>query len=137
MRDRSEQHRQDRQAQERGDLDALLQQAIRSRTYPPRPSEEMFHAEDDTDSHRRGLLGRSWARLGWEWEFGAWRRWWLQLVSHEGAEVLQPRWAVAQALTALVLPGTLLYLFLLSRFDVTQIVIAMQIGLSMIIERGW
>lgn len=135
MRDRSKQHGQ---AQERCDLDALLQQAIRSRTRPPRPSEEMSHAEDDdVNSHRRGPLGRSWACLRWEWEFGAWRRWWPQLVSHEGAEVLRPRWAVAQALTALVLPGALLYLFLLSQFDITQIVMAMQIGLSVVAGRGW
>jgi hypothetical protein len=94
--------------------------------------------DDDVNSHRRGPLGRSWARLEWKWEFGAWRRWWLQLASHEDAEVLRPRWAVAQALTALVLPGTLLYLlFLLSQFDITQIVVAVQIGLSVVVGRGW
>lgn len=134
MRDRSKQHRQ---AQERCDLDALIQQAIRSPAHSPRLDEESAQARDDVDSHRRGPLGRSWARLRWEWEFGPWRQWWLQFMSHEGAEALQLRWAVAQALAALALPGALLYLFLLPQFDITQIVMAIQIGLSVVAGRGW
>jgi hypothetical protein len=44
---------------------------------------------------------------------------------------------VAQALTALVLPGAILYLFLWSQLDVIQIVMATQIGLSVLVGRGW
>lgn len=134
MRDRSKQHRQ---AQERRDLDALIQQAIRSTAHSPRLDEELAQARDDVDSHRRGPLGRSWARLRWEWEFGTWRQWWLQFMSYESTKALPPRWAVAQALTALALPGALLYLFLLPQFDITQIVMAIQIGLSVVAGRGW
>lgn len=127
-----------RQPQEQYDLDVLLQQAIKSRAHSLKLSEEMPHAKsDDINSHRRGPLGRAWARLGWEREFGLWRRWWLRLASRQGAKVFEPRWAVAQALAALVLPGALLYLLLLSQFDITQIVMAVQIGLSVVVGRGW
>lgn len=127
-----------RQPQERYDLDVLLQQAIKSRAHSSRPSEEVPHTEgDDVNSHRRGPLGRAWARLRWEWEFGPWRRWWMQLLSHRETEAQQPHWAVAQALIALTLPGALIYFFLAWQLDVPQIVMAMQIGLSILIGKGW
>lgn len=95
-------------------------------------STKQQYADDGVGSHRRGSLGRAWARLQWEWEFGAWRRWWLQLWP-EDTEAAQPHWAVAQALVTLALPGALLYLFLAWQLDVQQIVMAMQIGLSVML----
>lgn len=135
MRDRSS--KQNRSAKERCDLEVLLREAIRSASRLPISGEAAPRIGDDIDSHRRGPMGRVWARIQWSWEFGALRRSWLQLWPlREHAEARRPRWAVAQALTALVLPGAVLYLFLWSQLDVAQIVIAMRIGLS-VLGRGW
>jgi len=37
----------------------------------------------------------------------------------------------------LVLPGTLVYLLLSVQLDIIQVVMVMQIGLSLLIGRGW
>jgi hypothetical protein len=127
-----------RPAKERCDLDVLLREAIKSTTHLTTPREGGSPTPDALDSHRRGPLGRLWARLQWSWEFGAFRRWWLQLwPPREPAEATQPRWAVAQTLTALVLPGAVVYLLLSTQLNVIQVVMAVQIGLSLLIGRGW
>lgn len=131
----SEQHRP---AKERCDLDVLLREAIKSTTRLTTPREGGSPTPNALDSHRRGLLGRLWARLQWSWEFGAFRRWWLQLwPPREHAKAHQHRWAIAQALTALVLPGAIVYLLLSTQLNVIQVVMAVQIGLSLLIGRGW
>jgi len=131
----SEQHRP---AKEQCDLDVLVREAIKSTTRLTTPREGVPHMQDMIDSHRRGPVGRLWARLQWSWEFGAFRRWWLQLwPPREHAEATHPRWAVAQALTALVLPGAVVYLLLSTQLNVIQVVMAVQIGLSLLIGRGW